>query len=87
MKIRQVKNLLKAYREKVFSLVLLPAFFLGTLPHTACIVPTAIGRSSARRRRAAKAIAARKQSLAHNRVVAPPDIVVPPLVIGRLLRA
>lgn len=34
---RGVKRLMRSHRERVFSLVLLPAFLLGTLPHTDCI--------------------------------------------------
>src|SRR5438874_13838811 len=34
---RRAKKLVYASRERILSLVLLPAFFLGTLPHTACI--------------------------------------------------
>src|SRR5947199_114720 len=30
-------NLVGANRQRIFSLLMLPAFFLGTLPHTACI--------------------------------------------------
>ena len=35
--IRKVKKLVAAYRERLVSLVLVPAFFLATMPHTACI--------------------------------------------------
>src|SRR5207302_6214460 len=34
---RRAKKLLYASRERILSLVLLPAFFLATIPHTACI--------------------------------------------------
>jgi len=34
---RRITRLIRAYRESIVSLVLLPAFFLGTMPHTACI--------------------------------------------------
>ncbi len=34
---RRLSKLARTYREKILSLVVLPAFFLGTLPHTACI--------------------------------------------------
>jgi len=34
---REVKRRLRRHRERVLSLVLLPAFFLGTMPHTDCI--------------------------------------------------
>src|SRR5437773_899580 len=35
--LRRIKSLARTYRERLLSLVMLPAFFLGTLPHTACI--------------------------------------------------
>jgi hypothetical protein len=34
---RGMKRLVRAYRERVISLVLLPAFFLAAMPHSACI--------------------------------------------------
>src|SRR6185503_1764666 len=34
---RTLSNLAATYRQKFASLVLLPAFFFGTLPHTACV--------------------------------------------------
>src|SRR4051812_7368719 len=34
---RRMSKLIRAHRERVFSLVMLPAFFLGTLPQAACI--------------------------------------------------
>lgn len=34
---RKVKKLAAVYRERLVSLMLLPAFFLATMPHTACI--------------------------------------------------
>lgn len=34
---RRMNKLMHAHRERILSLVLLPAFILGTLPHTACI--------------------------------------------------
>src|SRR5205809_397178 len=34
---RSVLSPARVSRERVLSLVMLPAFFLGTLPHTACI--------------------------------------------------
>lgn len=34
---RRMTRLMRAYRERIVSLVLVPAFFLGTMPHTACI--------------------------------------------------
>jgi len=34
---RKLPKLMRAYRERVLALVMLPAFFFGTLPHTACI--------------------------------------------------
>jgi hypothetical protein len=34
---RRASRLMRAYRERILSLVLLPAFVLGTLPHPACI--------------------------------------------------
>ena len=34
---RRTKKLVRIHRERLLSLVLLPAFFLGTFPHTACI--------------------------------------------------
>src|SRR5947207_3563752 len=34
---RKAKKLVVASRERILSLVMLPAFFLATLPHTACI--------------------------------------------------
>lgn len=34
---RGVKRLMRSHRERLLSLVLLPAFLLGTLPHTDCI--------------------------------------------------
>lgn len=34
---QRLQRLASAYRERILSLVMLPAFFLGTLPHTACI--------------------------------------------------
>lgn len=37
MLFRGAKMLTRTYREKILSLVMLPAFFLATLPHTACI--------------------------------------------------
>src|SRR5437773_6441217 len=35
--LRRIKSLARSFRERILSLVILPAFFLGTLPHTACI--------------------------------------------------
>jgi hypothetical protein len=34
---RRINKLVHASRERLLSLVMLPAFFLATLPHTACI--------------------------------------------------
>src|SRR5436305_8904639 len=34
---RNLKKRAMAHRERLVSLVLLPAFFLGTMPHIACI--------------------------------------------------
>ena len=34
---RRTLKLVRAYRERILSLVLLPAFILGTCPHAACI--------------------------------------------------
>jgi hypothetical protein len=34
---RGMKKLVSTHRERLVSLVLLPAFFFGTMPHTACI--------------------------------------------------
>jgi len=36
---RRMKKLVRAHRERMLSLVLLPAFFLATLPRQACICP------------------------------------------------
>lgn len=35
--VRRIRKLVWPHRERLLSLVMLPAFFLGTLPHTACI--------------------------------------------------
>jgi hypothetical protein len=35
--VRRITRQLRAYREKLISLVVLPVFFFGTMPHTACI--------------------------------------------------
>ena len=35
--VRTIKKLVWPHRERILSLVMLPAFLLGTLPHTACI--------------------------------------------------
>jgi len=37
MMFRRIRRPVGAHRERILSLVLLPAFFLGTLPQTACI--------------------------------------------------
>jgi hypothetical protein len=37
MMFQRLLRLTRTYRERVLSLVILPAFFLATLPHTACI--------------------------------------------------
>jgi hypothetical protein len=34
---RRIKKIVWSHRERLLSLVLLPTFFLGTMPHTACI--------------------------------------------------
>ena len=34
---RRLRKLVRSHREKLLSLVILPAFFLATLPHGACI--------------------------------------------------
>src|SRR5438128_731824 len=35
--LHRIKTLVRIHRERMLSLVMLPAFFLATLPHTACI--------------------------------------------------